>query len=97
MAFERLDDLAALEVPQVDLVVLRAGDDPLAARNGEAGGDAELLVCVPDVRLEAARRLVVPKPDRAVMRGGEDVLGVRRELNVLAAKGVRSVRDGRDV
>ena len=84
VALKCLHDLPALEVPQVHLVVLAAGDDPLAARHAEARRDAVLLVRVPDVRLETARRLPVPQPDRAVVRGGEDVFGVWRELDVLA-------------
>ena len=85
VALKRLHDLPALEVPKVDLVVLGAGDDPLSARDREAGSDAVLLVRVADVRLEAARSLVVPKTDRTVVRSGEDILGVGRELDMLTA------------
>lgn len=76
VSLERLHYLAALEVPEEYLVVLTAGDDPLATRDAEARGDAELLVRVADVRFKAAGGLVVPEADRAVVRGGEDVFGV---------------------
>lgn len=60
VALKRLDDLSALEVPQVDLVILAAGDYPLASSNTEARGDAIFLISVPDVGLQAAGCLVVP-------------------------------------
>ena len=85
MSLQHLDDLARLEVPQVDLVVLAARDDPLPAGDTEARRDAELLVDVAGVGLQAARGVVVPQPDGAVVGRGEDVFGVGRELDVLAS------------
>lgn len=77
MSLEDLDYFAALQVPDVDLVVLAAGDDPLSASDREAGGDAVELVPVANIRLQAARGLVVPQTYCAVVRGGEDVLAIR--------------------
>jgi hypothetical protein len=90
---EHLHDLARLEVPDVRLVVLAPRDDPLAARDAEARGDAVLCVGVPGVGLEAARGLVVPEADGAVVRGGEDVFRVGGELDVLA-DGVVALGEG---
>jgi hypothetical protein len=60
MALKHLHDIPILQIPHIHTVVLAAGDDPLAARDAEARGDAVLGVGVPRVRLEAARGLVVP-------------------------------------
>jgi hypothetical protein len=73
VTFEYLDDLAGLEIPNVGLVIFAAGDDPLAARDAEACGDAVFCVGVPSVGFQTARGLVVPQADRTVVRGGEDV------------------------
>lgn len=92
MSFEDLDDFARLQVPQVDLVVLAARDDPLPAGDAEARRDAEFLVDVACVRLQAAGGVVVPQPDSAVVGRGKDVLRVGGELHVLAECGVSDDR-----
>ena len=52
VAGELLDDLLSLQVPDVDQAVLAAGDDPLAAGDGEVGEDAILFVLVSRVGLQ---------------------------------------------
>ena len=73
MAFEDLHDFPALQVPQVDLAVFAARNDPFAACDAEAGGDAVLCVLMTYVRLQAARCLEVPQSYGAVMGRGEYV------------------------
>ena len=51
MTFKNLHDFPALQVPQVDLAILAARNDPFTAGDAEAGGDAVLCVLVADVRL----------------------------------------------
>ena len=52
VARQLLDDLLGLQVPDVDQAVLAAGDDPLAAGDGEVGEDAILFVLVSRVGLQ---------------------------------------------
>jgi hypothetical protein len=73
VALKDLHDFAALQVPQVYFAVFAARDDPLAAGDAEAGGDAVLGVLVTDVGLQASRRLEVPQPYGAVVGGGKYV------------------------
>jgi len=73
VSFKDLDNFPGLQVPDVDLVVLAARDDPFPARDAEACGDAVLRVHVADVRLEASRGVIIPQADGAVVCGGEDV------------------------
>ena len=54
MALEDLHDFPTLQVPQVDFAVFAARNDPFAARDAEAGGDAVFCVLMANVRLEAA-------------------------------------------
>jgi hypothetical protein len=54
MALEDLHDFPTLQVPQVDLAIFATRNDPFAARDAEAGGDAVFYVLMADVRLEAA-------------------------------------------
>ena len=49
VAGQLLDDLLVLEVPDVDLVVLAPGHDPLATRHREVGKHAVLLILVSSV------------------------------------------------
>jgi hypothetical protein len=60
MSFEDLDNLPALKIPEVHLVVLAAGNNPFSTCNAEAGDDAILCVSVSHVGLEATRGVVVP-------------------------------------
>lgn len=76
MVLEHLDDLLALQVPDVHLVVLGPRDDPLAARHGERGKDAVLFVLVAGVRFEALASVVVPQAQRVVEGGSENILAV---------------------
>jgi hypothetical protein len=74
MTFEDLHDFPALQVPQVDLAVFAARNDPFATGDAEAGGDAVLCVLMTHVRLQAARRLEIPQSYGAVVSRGEYVL-----------------------
>jgi hypothetical protein len=88
VALELLDHLLGLHVPDVDAPVLGAAHDPaLAARDGEGGEDAELVVDVAGVGLEALARGVVPEAQLAVEGAREDVLGVWGEGDEGAAGG----------
>merc|ERR1719419_1511791 len=81
MALKFLDDFLRLQIPDVDLVVLAAADDPLAARHGEVGEDTILLVLVALICLEAFALRVVPQLERVVQSRGENVFSVWRELD----------------
>ena len=52
VAVQLLDNLLGLQVPDIDLTVLTAGHDPLAARDGEVGEDAILFILVSRVGLQ---------------------------------------------
>ena len=52
VARQLLDNLLGLQVPDIDLAVLTAGHDPLAARDGEVGEDAILFILVSRVGLQ---------------------------------------------
>ena len=84
MPLEHLHNFAALQIPHVYFVVLRAGDDPFATGDAEARKDTVHAIGVPRIRLEATGCVVIPQPDRVVERRGENIFAVRRELHVRA-------------
>ncbi len=55
-----LHDLAALQIPEIHLVVFTTGDNPLAAGDTEACSDAVPHICMSHVGLQTSGRLVVP-------------------------------------
>lgn len=81
VALKFLDDLLGLQIPYVDLVVLAAADDPLAASDGKVGKDAIFFVFVALIRLEAFALGVVPQLKRVVQSSGENVFTVWRKLD----------------
>ena len=60
MPLKCLNDLPALKVPKVYLIVFASRDDPFASRDAEACRDAILLIGMPDVGLQTTGRLIVP-------------------------------------
>jgi len=76
MAFQNLNNLPTLQIPQIDLPVLTARNYPFPTRHAETSDDAVFGVLVTRVSFEATRGLVVPQSDRVVVCGGENVFGV---------------------
>lgn len=68
MSLQHLNNLTALQVPDIHLLVLAARDDPFTACNAEARSDTVLRVLMPDICLQTPRRLVVPKSNRVIVR-----------------------------
>ena len=81
VALQLLNDLARLQIPDVDQVIFRAGHDPLAAGHREIGENAVLFVLQASVVLQTLALRVVPQFERVVQGGGENVLAIRRELH----------------
>lgn len=78
---QSLDDLFALQIPDVHRVVFAARHNPLAARHWEIGEDAVFLVFVARVRLQALSLWVVPQFQCVVERRRQNVFAIGRELN----------------
>eukprot|EP00290_Baffinella_frigidus_P013853 CAMPEP_0180146554 /NCGR_PEP_ID=MMETSP0986-20121125/18581_1 /TAXON_ID=697907 /ORGANISM="non described non described, Strain CCMP2293" /LENGTH=148 /DNA_ID=CAMNT_0022091637 /DNA_START=144 /DNA_END=591 /DNA_ORIENTATION=- len=80
VALELLHDLLCLHIPHVHALVLRSRHHPpVRPRDGEGRDDAELLVGVPRVRLQALARGVVPEAELVVEAPRQDELRVGRE------------------
>jgi hypothetical protein len=78
MSLKSLDNLAGLQVPHIDEVVLRAADNPFAAGHREVGEDAVLGVGVALVGLERFALVEVPQLEVTAMRGrGKRGYGMR--------------------
>lgn len=60
MTFQYLNNLSCLQIPNVRLMVLAAGHNPLPTRHAEARRYAVLCIDVAEICLETARCLVVP-------------------------------------
>jgi hypothetical protein len=74
MPFENLHDLSALEVPEVNFVVLAPRDNPLPSGHTKASDDAKFCVAVAYIRFETAGGVIVPQTDRVVVCRGQDIL-----------------------
>lgn len=81
VSLQSLDNLLALQIPDVHHLVLTARHDPLATGHREVRKDAVLLVPVSRVRLQALALRVVPQLERVVQCRRQDVLSIRRELD----------------
>ena len=77
MTDEGLDDLFALQVPNVDHVILAPAHDPLATSDGEATEAAVLVVLVAHVRFQALAHVVVPQAYRVVQRTSQYIFAIR--------------------
>jgi len=76
-----LHDLFGLQIPDVDLVVFAAADDPLAPRHREVGEDAVFFILVALIGLEAFAFGVIPQLESVVQCRGQDVLAVGGKLD----------------
>ncbi len=73
VALQFLDDFLRLKVPDVNLVVFAAADDPFASGDGKAGENAVFLIFVTLIRLQAFPLGVIPQLERVVQSRGENI------------------------
>ena len=76
MAGERQEAGAGLGIPELEGVVVRAGNDAIAVRAERSGSD---LARMAGERLEAGAGLGIPELEGLVTRAGNDALAVRAE------------------
>jgi len=76
-----LHDLLRLQVPNVDLMIFRSGDNPLSPGHRKVCKNAIFFVLVTTVRFQAFAFAVVPQFEGVVEGGSQDVFAVGGELD----------------
>lgn len=84
MSLQLLNDFSRLKIPDINLAVFAARHNPFPTGDTETCCDAEFIILMSNVSLQAPRRLVVPKPNGIVVCCGEYEFGVWGELHLLA-------------
>jgi hypothetical protein len=74
MPFKYLHDFSALEVPQVNFVVLAPRDNPLPSGHAKASDDTIFCVGMAYIRFETAGCMIVPQANGVVVCRGQDIL-----------------------
>ena len=101
MASEFLNDFFGLKIPQIDKVILRTADDPLARGNRKGRKNTVRFVAMTDVGLETFAWGMTPETKLVVKSPCQNELSVGRELDkryrriIFVEKSLQTLASGR--